>query len=243
VKAICAIASVFSTVLLFSNTTPATSLDPNSKPTQDLAITNISAPSSCVQGDTVPVKVNIANQGAHREAFRVILTDQTGSKEIASKEVALAKGWKDGSEDIADVVFNGEEKGIQGFGDGIRFRGDTNGDGFDDILICAPRWNSSRGRVYLYYGGSSIDPSCPDVTFSGEDPNTNLGDYAGISGCHINMNGYDDVIMGAWGYNNYDGRVYVYYGGPTMDTQADMVFDGDRKRGLVWPCRSFCRHR
>ncbi len=199
----------------------------DSKPAHDVAVTNVSMPSNCVAGDTIPVTISLANQGTQRETFRVILTEDTSGKEIASREVTLAKGWKDGSEDVADVVFNTEETGIQYFGNEIWSGGDINGDGLDDILISATGWNGNRGRVYLYYGGSSIDPSYPDITISGEDPNTLLGNYAGISTSDVNGDGYEDVIIGARGYHNNDGRVYVYYGGPAMDTQADMVFNGE----------------
>jgi hypothetical protein len=35
------------------------------------------------------------------------------------------------------------------------------------------------------------------------------------------------VIVGAVGHNNWQGRVYVYYGGRDMDERADMIFDGE----------------
>ncbi|MBL7187268.1 MAG: FG-GAP repeat protein [Phycisphaerae bacterium] len=196
-------------------------------PVHDVAVTDISSPSTCKQGETVPITITVTNQGTRRERFRLTLAEGVSGKEIASKEMALAKGWKDGSEGIADVVFNGEATGVQEFGSGIWSGGDINGDGYDDILISAPRWNESRGRVYLYYGGASIDPSYPDITFSGQDPNTHLGDYRGSSSCDVNLDGYDDILIGAWGYNNYTGRVYIHYGGPKIDTQADMVLDGE----------------
>ena len=224
---ICTTACVFWTVLLFSSIALATSTGPNTTPDHDVAVTNVSVPSSCDRGDTVPVKVSVANQGAHREAFRVILTDQTGGKQIASKEVILAKGWKDGSEDVADVVFDSEETGIQNFGDGIQSVGDINGDGCDDILICAPYWNSIRGRVYFFYGSDEINPTSPDMVFSGEEPNEALGGYAGTFGSDVNKDGYSDIILGAKGYHDNDGRVYMYFGGPTMDTQADIIFNGE----------------
>ena len=198
-----------------------------SKPVHGIAITDISAPSNCNQGDVIPVSVSLVNQGTRRETFRVTFTDTQSGKEIAGKEVTLAKGWKDRSGDVADVVFDGENIGINYFGNQVWMERDINGDGLDDILISAPNWNNTRGRVYLYYGGSNIDPATPDVVFSGEDPNTHLGGYAGTFSCDINNDGYQDVLVGARGTNDYDGRVYIFHGGPVMNTVADMILEGE----------------
>ena len=81
----------------------------------DVAITNVLIPSDCNQGDTIPVIVRVANQGTRRESITVGLVDQTSGKEIASQEVTLAKGWKDGSEDVADLIFDTEEAGVNYF--------------------------------------------------------------------------------------------------------------------------------
>jgi len=203
----------------------------NPKPAHDVAITNVSVPSSCVAGDTVSLTVSVVDQGVHREAFTVKLTDQTNGKEITSQEVALAKGWKDGSEGVADLIFDPNNLGINYFANQVWMERDVNGDNIDDILISAPNWNNCRGQVYLYYGGRNIDPCSPNLVFSGVDPNTHLGGYAGTCSCDTNNDGYEDVVIGARGTHNYDGRVYIFYGGPTIDTQADKILDGETGQG------------
>lgn len=225
-KVICSIASVFLIVLLFCCIATATSSDPNSKPTHDIAITNVSVPNSCVQGDTVTVKVSVANKGSYRETFRIALTDTNSDKEIADKELTLAKGWKDGSEDVADLIFDAEETGIQQFGDGIRSIGDINKDGYDDMLICATKWHSNRGSVSLYYGGSNIDTSHPAMTFYGEDPNDHLGDCVGFCSGDVNGDGNADIMIGVGGFHDFDGRVDIHFGGPTHDMHEDLVLYG-----------------
>ena len=75
--------------------------------------------------------------------------------------------------------------------------------------------------MYLYFGGKNINPSSPNLVFSGVDPNTHLGDYAGTCSCDTNNDGYEDVVIGARGTHDYDGRVYIFYGGPKIDTQAE----------------------
>lgn len=197
------------------------------KPIHDITLTDISAPSTCKQGDIIPIVMTVANQGSQRETFRVMLIDDTSGKRIANKELALAKAWTEGSMPIADAVFDTEETGVNYFGNQVWMAGDINGDGYDDILISAPNWSNSKGRVYLFYGNKQIDTSSPDMVFSGEDPNTHLGGYAGTCTCDMNKDGYDDIIIGARGYKNYDGRVCIYYGGPEMDANADIVLKGE----------------
>ncbi|MFC1794891.1 FG-GAP-like repeat-containing protein [Planctomycetota bacterium] len=226
-KAISSISSVFSMILLFSSIAPAASSDSDSKPTHDVAITNVTVPSSCAKGDTVPVTISVANKGSYRETFRVTLADVNSGKEIAGKEVILAKGWKDGSVDVADQTFTCPDPGISNFGDQFAV-GDVNNDGYDDLLVAAPRWNNNNftGRVYLYYGDGASMENIPDKIFTGE----NIGDRFSDSGIKIsdmNKDGYGDVLIGARAYNNITGRVYVYWGGNDMDVVPDKVIDGE----------------
>lgn len=66
----------------------------------DIAVTGISAPSSCLKGDIVSVGVGVANQGDYDESFTVRLTDTTDAVEIGSQTVSLpAKG-------TANLTFN-----------------------------------------------------------------------------------------------------------------------------------------
>jgi len=218
-------------VLLFCCIATAIPSDPNSKPTHDVAITNVSVPSNCIQGETVPITVSLSNQGTRRETFCVKLTEDASSKEIASRKMVLGKGWRDGSGDVADLVFDPTDPGMNYFGNQVWMERDVNGDSIDDILISAPNWNDCRGQVYLYFGGGDINPSSPNLVFSGADPNTHLGGYAGTCSADINNDGHGDVVIGARGTHGYDGRVYIFYGGPKMDTQADMTLDGETGQG------------
>jgi len=62
----------------------------------DVAVTNISAPSWCLQGDLVNEVVSVANQGNFSETFTVTLTDMTDTQLIGSQLVSLpAKGTAD----------------------------------------------------------------------------------------------------------------------------------------------------
>jgi len=189
----------------------------------DIAITNISEPSSCVQGDGVPVVVKVANQGNCRESFIIRLTDVNDGKEIGTKSAKLSA--KDqGGKDV-DVTFTGETGGKQYFGDWLDV-GDVNGDGYDDLLVSAASYNNEQGRVYLYYGGDPMDNTC-DLTFDGENANDWFGRKAAIGG-DVNGDNYPDLIIGARRYlgGQEKGRAYLFYGGNQMDNICDKTFTG-----------------
>ena len=116
---------------------------------------------------------------------------------------------------------------INAFGNNVCMNGDVNGDGFADILISACLWNNSTGKVFLFYGGKDIDVSSPDLVFEGEGDGDYFGGQSGVF-AHINNDGYDDVIIGARGYHDFDGRVYIYHGGPNMDNTVDVMLDGEK---------------
>ena len=80
-----------------------------------------------------------------------------------------------------------------------------------------------------------MESTSPDMIFVGE-PNSLFG---GPIACgDIDGDGYDDIIVGACIYNNRQGRVYLFYGGPDMDTTPDLIFEGEQEgdifgRGIV----------
>ncbi len=43
----------------------------------------------------------------------------------------------------------------------------------------------------------------------------------------VNGDGYDDLLASVAGYNNAQGKVYLYFGGRNMDNNADKVFIGE----------------
>jgi hypothetical protein len=189
----------------------------------DVAITNVSVPSNCNQGDTIPVTVSLANQGTRREKFRVRLTDTTDGVPIGMQSVDLSASGEGGIDNDFDLAFSGENQGDY-LGEHVHF-GDVNGDGFDDMLaLGAYAYDNKRGRAYLHCGGKNMD-DVADKVFEGE----NQGDAFGSVGDFgdFNNDGYDDLIIAACLYDSSRGRVCLYYGGPDMDTKADLVFEGE----------------
>jgi len=114
----------------------------------------------------------------------------------------------------------------EGFGQALSSAVDVNNDGYDDILIGSPS-GEVRGRCYLYFGGSPMD-TLVDMIFYGDT----AGDGFAVSVCSGFLNGdsFPDVVVGlpnGWVDGLQPGKVYVYFGGPTIDTLPDMVFTGE----------------
>ena len=205
---------------------------PNRKPepSHDVAITDISVPSSCIQGDAVPVVITVKDQGNCSEKFAVTLTDTTDGIEIGIQSVTLSAAGQGGMDESVDLIFDSPVSGKQNFGYPV-VCGDVNGDGYDDLLVGASQWNNGTGRAYLYYGGTNMDTT-PDKIFTGQTAADLFGDGGAALG-DINGDNYYDVLVGAPGHRGgaQDGRVYIFYGGPDMDEVADLTLDGESGGG------------
>ena len=127
----------------------------------------------------------------------------------------------------ADLIFEGQNEG-DWFGNSI-VCGDIDNDGYEDIVIAAGCYSEKRGRAYLYYGGSKSNMDAKaDVVFKAQsEGNEYFG--CGIVFFDQNRDGYDDVLIGARGYNNKQGRAYLYHGNSkrNLDADPDRTFDGE----------------
>ena len=95
--------------------------------------------------------------------------------------------------------------------------GDVNGDGYDDVIAGAHYYSNGQtkeGRAFVYHGSASGLSTTPNWFAEGNQALAYFGYAAGSAG-DVNGDGYDDVIVGAYGYDNEqtdEGRVYVFYG-------------------------------
>lgn len=131
---------------------------------------------------------------------------------------------------VPDLIFNGEASNDL-FGYTLKNVGDVNGDGFIDLLIGAYLSDSggaNSGRAYLYFGGVSMD-NIPDVIFTGEVAGDQFS-YSLSSAGDVNGDGYNDILISSpqndQTFTNA-GKVYLYYGGSTVNNVPDKVFLGE----------------
>ncbi len=132
----------------------------------------------------------------------------------------------------ADITITGESGTL--FGSSVNF-GDVNGDGYLDLAISAPGYNSGIGRVYLFYseGASGIS-----ATTASTDANTSItGVISNSSSCSmsygdVNGDGFSDLAIASFDYSPDGGHVYLFHsagiGGisATIFTEADAIITG-----------------
>ena len=104
------------------------------------------------------------------------------------------------------------------FGWSVSTAGDVNGDGYSDVIVGALRYDNNGltddGRVFVYHGSATGLSTNPAWTVEGGQTGAYLGFSVDTAG-DVNGDGYADVIIGAYGYDNGEvdeGRVYVYLG-------------------------------
>ena len=118
--------------------------------------------------------------------------------------------------------------------------GDVNGDGYDDLIIGAPYADPNgvfhAGETYIVYGGASapgtggvLDLSSLNGTNGFILNGIDVLDYSGISvssAGDVNGDGYDDLIIGAFGARGASlvaGETYVVYGGASAPGTGGML--------------------
>jgi len=133
------------------------------------------------------------------------------------------KSWKSNA---ANITINGLASG-DNLGVSVS-SGNVNGDTFDDIIIGAeyahPNGDSDAGQAYVFFGnvtsalsGKNWISVAANVTING----TIIDDYLGssVSSGNVNGDGYDDIIIGAYGTNPNNmsnaGQAYVFFGNTT----------------------------
>ncbi len=119
-----------------------------------------------------------------------------------------------------DVILEGIPR--SGFGYPVSNAGDVNADGYDDVIVGAPReeigGTSKVGRAYIFLGGPVVD-EMPDVIMTSlNSSRTYFGSTVASAG-DLNGDGFDDVAVGE------AGRIYLYFGGTAMDNEPDGILE------------------
>jgi hypothetical protein len=104
-----------------------------------------------------------------------------------------------------------------GFGSSVGTAGDVNDDGYDDVIVGANLYDLGQpgeGRAYAYHGSATGLGPGPQWTAQGDQDTAYYGQSVGTAG-DVNDDGFADVIVGAYLYDNdqvNEGRAYAYHG-------------------------------
>ncbi|MBK8609501.1 MAG: FG-GAP repeat protein [Chitinophagaceae bacterium] len=112
--------------------------------------------------------------------------------------------------------------------------GDVNGDGYSDIIVGTPLYDNvemNEGAFLVYHGSASGIVATPVTFVESNQVNAQLG-YSVAGAGDVNGDGYSDVVVGAWLYDNpevNEGVAFVYYGGPAgISTSGNSVVQADQ---------------
>ena len=128
-------------------------------------------------------------------------------------------------------VFRGSQNGIvpgpawtlevdqagAAFGSSVASAGDVNGDGYDDVIVGAPKWADgelNEGAAFLYLGSAASLTTTPAWSAEGDQIAASFGTSVSTAG-DVNGDGYDDVVVGARGLDGIQpkvGAALVYLG-------------------------------
>jgi hypothetical protein len=152
--------------------------------------------------------------------------DEIVTQELSQNRVLIFELGSD-SDSLADMIINPIDTSAELFGESIA-SADFNGDGMTDIALSVRYLNSSGkpGELHIYFGGSLFD-TIPDVVLrrpNPDNPETNTFWALGrlISPSDVNGDGFNDLVETSRG-NSDDSMAYVYFGGPSIDSIADLV--------------------
>lgn len=138
-----------------------------------------------------------------------------------------------GLSDTPDWIAEGNQEQAH-LGRAVGTAGDVNGDGYSDVIVGAWGYDSGQtdeGRAYVYHGALVGLSTAPDWMIEGDQDGAKLGYSVGTAG-DVNGDGYTDVIVGAYQYDQDDadeGSASVYYGSATgLSATADWTANGDQ---------------
>ena len=103
------------------------------------------------------------------------------------------------------------------FGRSVASAGDVNGDGYADIIVGAPFYDSGQtneGKVFVYHSSAFGLDGIPDWSKESGQAGARFGVSVASAG-DVDGDGYADVIVGSPNYDNgqsNEGKAYVYLG-------------------------------
>jgi MYXO-CTERM domain-containing protein len=112
--------------------------------------------------------------------------------------------------------------------------GDVNNDGYDDVVVGAPRFDSYTGYAAVHLGSASGVSATAATTLSASAASEEFG-YSVAGAGDVNGDGYDDILIGAPDAASTAGRAAIYHGSATgISTTASTALTGVSTGHFGW---------
>jgi len=123
------------------------------------------------------------------------------------------------------------------FGLAVAGGGDINGDGYCEVIVSAYLYDSGQtdeGAVFVFNGSSTGINTTAATRVESNQANSRFGWSCNTAG-DVNGDGYSDVIVGAWAYDNgqtNEGAIYYYLGSGTgISITATGIYESNQADG------------
>ena len=149
----------------------------------------------------------------------IVGAPHSSSGEIDEGRAFVYLGSASGATASPSVILESNQVGAR-FGTAVSLAGDVNGDGYGDLVVGAPLYDSGQideGKVFLYPGSASGVVTTASWTAESNQSLSNFGGSLATAG-DVNGDGYADVIVGAAHYDNgqtNEGMAFAYLGSAT----------------------------
>jgi hypothetical protein len=142
-------------------------------------------------------------------------------------------GSATGSNPTASAMVEGNQANAA-FGLSVASAGDVNGDGYNDVIVGAESYDNGQngeGAAFIYHGSADGISVTAAIVIESNQANAQMG-YSVASAGDVNGDGYSDVIVGAYTYDNGEideGAAFVYHGSATgINATVAVVFESNQ---------------
>ncbi|MGC4103805.1 FG-GAP-like repeat-containing protein [Ferruginibacter sp.] len=132
----------------------------------------------------------------------------------------------------AAMVESNQATAFLGFS--VASAGDVNGDGYSDVIVGAYMYDNGQtneGAAFIYHGSATGISTTAAVMLESNQVSAYMG-YAVSTAGDVNGDGYSDVIVGAYYYDNGntdEGVAFIYHGSSTgIGTTAAAMVEGNQ---------------